>query len=207
MPLIGIFRGVPRAVAMEAAATAAAAGISALEITMNSEEPLALLREMREAAPGITVGAGTVMSVREAEAALEAGAQFIVSPHLDEEIVRFCADARVAVFPGAMTPTEVWRAHQAGATMVKLFPAGTLGPDYIRALRGPFPQIDLLVTGGVNAGNVAAFLQAGAKGAAVGGKLFPPALRRGDAGDVRREAEQLVTACAPYSLSQVGTET
>jgi len=162
---------------------------------MNSEDPTTLIAEIRRQVPEVIVGAGTVMSEAEAAAALEGGAQFIVSPHLDEELVCYCTQRAVPVFPGAMTPTEVWRAHQVGATMVKLFPASSLGPDYIRALRGPLPQIDLLVTGGIDAGNVQAFLDAGAKGAAVGGRLFPrDALNAGDVSAVESEAARLVRA-------------
>ena len=145
VPILGIFRFVAPELALPAAAAAVRGGLTALEVTMNSEEPEALIEAMARSVPGITVGAGTVMSIPEAERALAAGARFIVSPHLDEELVRHCAGASIPVFPGAASPTEVWRAHQAGATMVKLFPAAPLGVEYVRALRGPFPQIDLMV--------------------------------------------------------------
>jgi 2-dehydro-3-deoxyphosphogluconate aldolase/(4S)-4-hydroxy-2-oxoglutarate aldolase len=194
-PIVGILRGVDPDVAVQAAAAAARGGITALEITMNSAEPVAQIQAIREQVLGVTVGAGTVLSVEEARIALDAGATFIVAPNVDDEVIRYCVTHRIPVFPGAMTPTEVWEAHRAGATMVKLFPAASLGPEYIRALRGPFPQIDLLVTGGIDAGNIGAFIQAGARGAAAGGNLFPKAaLLSGDFAAVQQEAASLVEA-------------
>lgn len=194
-PIVGILRGVDPDIAVQAAAAAARGGITALEITMNSTEPLAQIQAIREQVLGVTVGAGTVLSAKEAQIALDAGAAFIVAPNVDEEVIRFCVAQGIPVFPGAMTPTEVWTAHVTGATMVKLFPAANLGPGYIRALRGPFPQIDLLVTGGVDVKNIGAFIQAGARGAAAGGNLFPEsALQSGDFAAVQQEAASLVEA-------------
>lgn len=194
-PIVGILRGVDPDIAVQAAAAAARGGITALEITMNSTEPVAQIQAIREQVLGVTVGAGTVLSAKEAQIALDAGAAFIVAPNVDEEVIRFCVAQGIPVFPGAMTPTEVWTAHVTGATMVKLFPAANLGPGYIRALRGPFPQIDLLVTGGVDVKNIGAFIQAGARGAAAGGNLFPEsALQSGDFAAVQQEAASLVEA-------------
>lgn len=194
-PIVGILRGVDPAVAVQAAAAAARGGITALEITMNSTRPVAQIQAIREEVLGVTVGAGTVLSVEEARTARDAGATFIVAPNVDEEVIGYCVAQGIPVFPGAMTPTEVRRAHNTGATMVKLFPAASLGPEYIRALRGPFPQIDLLVTGGIDAGNIGAFIQAGAGGAAAGGNLFPKAaLQIGDFDAVQQEAARLVEA-------------
>lgn len=194
-PIVGILRGVDPDIAVQAAAAAARGGITALEITMNSTEPVAQIQAIREQVLGVTVGAGTVLSVEEARIAQDAGAAFIVAPNVDEEVIRFCVAHGIPVFPGAMTPTEIWTAHVTGATMVKLFPAAELGPGYIRALRGPFPQIDLLVTGGVDVKNIGAFIQAGARGAAAGGNLFPKsALQSGDFAAVQQEAASLVEA-------------
>ena len=117
----------------------------------------------------------------------------IVSPHLDQELVRFCAGAGVPVIPGAATATEVVQAWRAGATMVKLFPAGPLGAAYVRALLEPLRRIDLMVTGGIDAGNLASFLAAGARGAAVGGWLSPrAAFESGDMAVVEERARALV---------------
>ncbi len=193
--IIGILRGIDPDVAVQAAAAAARGGITALEITMNSTQPVAQIQAVRQLVEGVTVGAGTVLSIEDVRIALDAGAQFIVAPNVDEDVIRYCVETGIPVFPGAMTPTEVWKAHRAGATMVKLFPAATLGPSYVWALRGPLPQIDLLVTGGIDAANVAAFIQAGARGAAVGGHLFPTAaLQAGNFSVVEAEAAKLVEA-------------
>ncbi len=127
---------------------------------------------------------------------MNVGASFIVSPHFDKDIVRYCVKANIPVFPGAMTPTEIWSAHRAGATMVKLFPAATLGTEFLRSVRGPLPQVDLLVTGGVDASNIESFIKAGAKGVAVGGHLFPrDLLASRDTRGIEEEARKLVAAC------------
>ncbi|MDE3075475.1 MAG: bifunctional 4-hydroxy-2-oxoglutarate aldolase/2-dehydro-3-deoxy-phosphogluconate aldolase, partial [Chloroflexota bacterium] len=166
-PIIALLRGLPAADALPAAQAAAAGGIAALEVTMNSPDPIGLLRSIRQELDGVAVGAGTVLSVEQARAASIAGAEFIVSPHFDREIVRFCLDRGIAVFPGAMTASEVVAAHQAGATMVKLFPAATLGPAYLRALCAPLSEVDFMVTGGIDETNLAEFFAAGARAAAV----------------------------------------
>ena len=168
LPLVGLLRRAERSSAASAAAAAARGGLRAIEITMDGDDPLAVLAAVSREVPEVTTGAGTVLSVAEARAALDAGAAFIVSPHLDEELVRFCAGAGVPVVPGAATPTEVVRAWQAGATMVKLFPAGPLGAAYVKALLEPLRRIDLMVTGGIGAENLASFFAAGARAAAVG---------------------------------------
>jgi 2-dehydro-3-deoxyphosphogluconate aldolase/(4S)-4-hydroxy-2-oxoglutarate aldolase len=192
VPLIGILRGVPTATALDLCRAAVRGGITVLEVTLNSQDPFAVIEALRRDLPEATIGAGTVMSTSAVSDALHAGARFIVCPHFDRSIVEVCVDAAVPVFPGAMTPTEVWQAHAAGATMVKLFPAGSLGAEYVRALQGPLPQVDLMVTGGIDAGNVGGFIRAGARAAAVGGRLFPKKVSNLDA--VEGEARALVTA-------------
>ena len=131
----------------------------------------------------MAVGAGTVTSAALAELAHSAGAQFIVSPDTDPAVIRRTKELGMCAMPGAMTPSEIKIAYEAGADFVKVFPAsvlgpeyirairGPLGPEYIRAIRGPLGQIPLLAVGGVSEGNAAAFLQAGCVGVGVGGKL------------------------------------
>lgn len=115
----------------------------------------------------MAVGAGTVTSTALAELAHSAGAQFIVSPDTDPAVIRRTKELGMCAMPGAMTPSEIKTAYEAGADFVKVFPASVLGPEYIRAIRGPLGQIPLLAVGGVSEGNAAAFLQAGC----AGGKL------------------------------------
>jgi 2-dehydro-3-deoxyphosphogluconate aldolase / (4S)-4-hydroxy-2-oxoglutarate aldolase len=195
VPIVGLLRRAQPELAAAAARAAARGGLPAVEVTMDGDDPLSQLAAIARDVPEVALGAGTVLSIEEARAALDAGATFIVSPHLDEELVRFCAEAGVPVFPGAATATEVVRAWRAGAAMVKLFPAGPLGADYVRALVEPLRRIDLLVTGGISDQNLAGFLAAGAKGAAVGGWLFPrSAFASGDMEVVEDRARALVRA-------------
>ena len=155
-----------------------AGGIRAFELTLNEPEDAAL-RSIEAAAAyatasgtPISIGAGTVLSVASAERAVNAGASFLVSPHLDAEIVRWAAARGVPMLPGAATPTEVFAAWNAGAAAVKVFPASALGPAFLRELRGPFPDIPLQPTGGITAGNAADYILAGAIAVGIGSWLF-----------------------------------
>jgi len=142
------------------------------------------------------VGAGTVRSADEVHQAVEAGARFIVSPHLDLEVVAAASSAGVVSMPGAATPTEVWRSIEAGAQLVKVFPAHQLGgPAYIGAISGPLGRPALVPTGGVDASNAVAFLEAGSKALGVGAGLFPAvALESGDVAEVERRCRGLISA-------------
>ena len=203
LPIVGLLRRGEPGIAAAAAQACARGGLRAVEVTMDGPDPLAQLSAIRCDAPEVVLGAGTVLSIEEARAAISAGATFIVSPHLDEELVRFCAGLAVPVFPGAMTASEVVRAWRAGATMVKLFPAGPLGAGYVRALLEPLRRIDLMVTGGVSDENLPAFFEAGARAAAVGGWLFPrAALASGDLAVVEDRARALVRACRAVSAPE-----
>jgi 2-dehydro-3-deoxyphosphogluconate aldolase/(4S)-4-hydroxy-2-oxoglutarate aldolase len=135
------------------------AGVPVVEITLDTPGALAAIRRWRER---VTVLAGTVRTLADAEAALEAGAEAVVSPVTIPAVVSFCREHGLPVVPGALTPTEVESAWQAGASLVKVFPASVGGPAYIRSLLGPLGDVPLLATGGVTAENAAAFLAAGA---------------------------------------------
>jgi 2-dehydro-3-deoxyphosphogluconate aldolase/(4S)-4-hydroxy-2-oxoglutarate aldolase len=139
---------------------------------MDSDNPLGQLAAIRAKVPGATVGVGTVLSVGEAREAVAAGAAFLVSPHFDEAIVRYCRDENVPVIPGAATPTEILQAWAAGAALVKVFPAGPLGVPYVRAVADALKKVDLMVTGGITEMNLASFFAAGARAATIGSWLF-----------------------------------
>lgn len=176
-PLIGILRGFAPDLAVEIGRAAAAAGLAAIEVTLNSPAATEQIRALRrELAGTVWVGAGTVLDADQAREALEAGAQFLVSPVLDADVMEVGRDAGVGLFPGALTPTEVVRAWRLGASMVKVFPAGPLGPAYIKALKAPLGDIPLLPTGGIGLQNAEAFLAAGASGFGVGEPLFDKGL-------------------------------
>lgn len=173
--VIAIARSVPRGALREAAAGLRDAGVRALEVTVQSPgafEDIAWLRD--RLGPEVAVGAGTVLSVEDVRKAREAGADFIVSPHFDADVVAAARRAGMAALPGVLTPSEAHAAWRSGATFVKLFPAGPLGPAYLRALREPFPDVPFVPTGGVGPANAEDFVRAGAVAVAVGGALFGP---------------------------------
>jgi 2-dehydro-3-deoxyphosphogluconate aldolase/(4S)-4-hydroxy-2-oxoglutarate aldolase len=172
-PLIGILRGFPLAVTAAVGTAVAGTGLAAIEVTLNSPGALDQIRALREClGPETAVGAGTVLDAEDARRALEAGARFLVSPVLDPGVMAVGREAGVALFPGALTPTEVLSAWRAGASMVKVFPAQPLGPAYIRALKAPLGEVPLLPTGGIGLDSLAAYLEAGADGVGVGEPLF-----------------------------------
>jgi 2-dehydro-3-deoxyphosphogluconate aldolase/(4S)-4-hydroxy-2-oxoglutarate aldolase len=172
-----------------------AGGVPILEITMTVPGAVDLIGDMaRKYGNDAVVGAGTVLDPETARACILAGAQFVVSPSLNLETIACCRRYGVAVLPGALTPTEVVAAWQAGADMVKVFPAGALGgASYIKALKAPLPQIDLVPTGGVSLKTAADFIKAGATALGVGADLVDTqALAAGQAGEITRRAREFV---------------
>jgi 2-dehydro-3-deoxyphosphogluconate aldolase/(4S)-4-hydroxy-2-oxoglutarate aldolase len=179
--LIAVLRRVePRARLLALIDDLAAAGIRIFEITFDGIDAagdLTAVRARLGSRPGggnsvdARVGAGTIRSLEQLHAALDAGAEFGVSPVLDQQILEAALAAGLPFTPGAYTPTEADRAWRAGATFVKLFPGSSLGPSHVRELRGPLPEIEIIVTGGVERANAAAFLAAGAVAVGVGSAL------------------------------------
>ena len=172
-----------------------AGGVPILEITMTVPGAVDLIGDMaRKYGNDAVVGAGTVLDPETARACILAGAQFVVSPSLNLETIACCRRYGVAVLPGALTPTEVVAAWQAGADMVKVFPAGALGgASYIKALKAPLPQIDLVPTGGVSLKTAADFIKAGATALGVGADLVDTqALAAGQTGEITRKAREFV---------------
>jgi 2-dehydro-3-deoxyphosphogluconate aldolase / (4S)-4-hydroxy-2-oxoglutarate aldolase len=163
-----------------------AGGIRIVEITLDSDDALAAIERLR-ARPDLTVLAGTVLTPEDVEAAAGAGAEACVAPALVPETVARCLDLGVPPIPGALTATEIETARVLGAELVKLFPGSLAGPGYVRALVAPLAGAELLVTGGVDASNARAFLDAGAVAVGVGSALT-------GAADVESEARQLLTA-------------
>lgn len=175
LPLMGILRGGEEDLIAPLVETVVAAGLETLEITMNTPGAAGMIRRAKEVAGGrLTIGAGTVMDLALLEAAVEAGATFIVMPTVVPEVIARCREAEIPVFPGALTPQEIHDAWCAGAAMVKVFPAGVFGPEYLREIKGPFSQIKLLACGGVDAGNMASFFSCGASAVAFGSSVFRP---------------------------------
>ena len=171
--LIPVIRVASASEAIDVANAIKEGGVSLIEITMSVQGAIDVIKELTgKYKDEIIMGAGTVLDPETGRAALLAGAQFIVSPTLNLHIIKLAHRYRAVVVPGAMTPTEILTAWNAGADMVKVFPAAQLGgPAYIKALRGPLPQILLVPTGGVNLQNAGAFIQAGAAALGAGGEL------------------------------------
>ncbi len=148
-------------------------GIRAIEITMTTPSALAIIAEMAAARPaGMLVGAGTVLDGGTAEKVIQAGADFVVSPVTMPDVITACKRADIFVAPGALTPNEILAAWEKGADVVKVFPATSVGPKYLRDLRGPLPQVRLMPTGGVNIENAREFIRSGACCVAIGTALL-----------------------------------
>lgn len=172
-PLVGIIRNVSPDDLKRILPIYREAGLTTVEITMNTPGATDMIRYALENEHyGLNIGAGTVCTKEDLELALEAGAQFIVTPVISKKVIKSCVKKGIPVFPGAFTPTEIYNAWSLGASMVKIYPATSLGPEYIKDLKAPMNQLKLLPTGGVGLENMAAFLKAGANGLGIGGQLF-----------------------------------
>jgi 2-dehydro-3-deoxyphosphogluconate aldolase/(4S)-4-hydroxy-2-oxoglutarate aldolase len=183
--------------ALQAVEAIVAAGLGIAEIAMTVAKALRVMETVAERfGDKVLLGAGTILDPESCRAAMLAGAEFIVTPSLDVRVIELARRYSKPVFPGALTPTEVVIAWQAGADMVKIFPAGPVGgPKYIKALKGPLPQIDLVPTGGVNLENTADFIKAGAAAVAVGGELVDvKALKEGKLDIITSNARRFVEA-------------
>lgn len=173
--IISIMRRTESSLAVDTAEALLAGGVSVVEVTLNTPGALDMLAALaRHVGQRMAIGAGTVMSPDEVARALDAGARFIVSPHTDPAVIEAARSAGAPALPGAFTPTEIVRAWQAGASLVKVFPVGSVGPRYLRDVLAPLTEIPLLPTGGVTLENAAEFIRAGARGLGLGSDLVSP---------------------------------
>jgi 2-dehydro-3-deoxyphosphogluconate aldolase/(4S)-4-hydroxy-2-oxoglutarate aldolase len=172
MPVIGILRNVPLPEIEAILPYYIKAGFTNLEVTMNSNGAEETIRHLSENYPSLNIGAGTVCDKNDLKRAVKAGASFIVTPVVDEKVIKKCVKWRIPIFPGAFSPLEIYSASKYGATGVKVFPANHLGPSYIKDVLAPFQHLKLYPTGGVNLENISAYFKAGAKGLGMGGTLF-----------------------------------
>jgi 2-dehydro-3-deoxyphosphogluconate aldolase / (4S)-4-hydroxy-2-oxoglutarate aldolase len=176
-----------------------AGGIPVVEITMTVPNAITVIRELVQRRGGeVLIGAGTVINAEQAESCVRAGAQFLVSPGLSTSVLSVARVNNRLAIPGALTPTELMNAQEHGARLVKIFPCGNLGgPKYLKSLKAPFPQSQLIPTGGVNAANAAEFMSAGAYALGVGADLVDAAaLREGNLEKITSAAKELVQAVA-----------
>jgi 2-dehydro-3-deoxyphosphogluconate aldolase/(4S)-4-hydroxy-2-oxoglutarate aldolase len=178
-------------------------GVTVAEVTFTVPNALDVIREARrQLGDRVLLGAGTVLDPETARAAILAGAEFVVAPSLNVEVIRLCRRYDRLVMPGAFTPTEVVTAWEAGADVVKVFPADVVGPAFFKALRGPLPQVKLMPTGGVDLTTAAEFLKAGAVCLGVGGQLVEPkAVAAGDFARITQLARQYVEIVRQHRAS------
>ncbi|MFC1548949.1 bifunctional 4-hydroxy-2-oxoglutarate aldolase/2-dehydro-3-deoxy-phosphogluconate aldolase [Candidatus Omnitrophota bacterium] len=186
LPLMGIVRGVGTAETGPLIETVIKAGLKTIEITMNTPGAADIISIAGDLSKGrIDIGAGTVLSTKDLDAAIEAGASFVVMPSFIKDVVSSCIDKKIPVFPGAFTPKEVFEAWEAGAYMVKIFPSGMLGPQYIKQLKGPFDKVKLMAVGGVRPDNIADYFSCGVDAVAFGGRVFRKEwIAKGDFGSI-----------------------
>jgi 2-dehydro-3-deoxyphosphogluconate aldolase/(4S)-4-hydroxy-2-oxoglutarate aldolase len=193
--VVPVVRAASAAEARLAAQAVCDGGIPIVEITMTVPGAVDVIRELRRSAPAsVLIGAGTVLDAEAARRCLDAGAQFLVSPGLNLPTIEFAARSGILMLAGALTPTEVITAWNAGSDFVKVFPCGQVGgAKYIKALKGPLPQIPLVPTGGVNLNTAAEFIEAGAAALGIGGELVQAdALKSGKAEVIVENARKFV---------------
>jgi 2-dehydro-3-deoxyphosphogluconate aldolase/(4S)-4-hydroxy-2-oxoglutarate aldolase len=174
MPVIGIMRNIPDRHIEKITSIYHQSGLTCLEITMNSQNAEKSIRAMADSYGDVlNIGAGTVCSMNDLEKAINAKAQFIVTPIINEEVIKTCVSEKIPIFPGAYTPSEIYKAWSLGAGMIKLFPASDLKPGYIKEVLAPLPFVKLMPTGGITLDNFTDYMAQGAKGVGIGSELFP----------------------------------
>jgi 2-dehydro-3-deoxyphosphogluconate aldolase/(4S)-4-hydroxy-2-oxoglutarate aldolase len=190
--IVAVVRSESSAALVKVVQALAEGGVTAAEVTFTVPDAIDVIRQIRrDVGDAVVLGAGTVLDSETARAALLAGAEYIVAPTLNVDVIRLCRRYSKVVMPGAFTPTEALTAWEAGADIVKIFPADVGGPSYLKALRAPLPQIRLMPTGGVDLTTAEAFLKAGACCLGVGGALVDPnAVAKGDFARIRDLAAQ-----------------
>jgi 2-dehydro-3-deoxyphosphogluconate aldolase / (4S)-4-hydroxy-2-oxoglutarate aldolase len=179
---IAVIRSTDLQIGKQMALAVAAGGIKLIEITANSDRPWELIELLKAELPDCSIGTGTILSLADVRNAIACGAAYMFTPHVDLSLIQAVTTAEIPIVPGALSPTEIITAWQAGATAVKVFPIQAVGGvSYLQVLQGPIGQIPLIPTGGVTVANAADFLAAGALAVGIAGSLFPPdEVARGD---------------------------
>lgn len=173
--VIAVIRSEQKDLALQMALAVASGGIELIEITWNSDRPFETISQLRNQLPGCTIGAGTLLNLEQQRKAIASGAQFLFTPHTDISIIAASGD--IPVIPGALSPTEIVTAWNAGASCVKVFPVQAMGgASYIKSLQAPLGHIPLIPTGGVTVDNAKEFLLAGAIAIGLSSELFPQEL-------------------------------
>ncbi|MBP1963989.1 bifunctional 4-hydroxy-2-oxoglutarate aldolase/2-dehydro-3-deoxy-phosphogluconate aldolase [Paenibacillus aceris] len=194
--VIAIIRGIEPAQAQPLFEALEGGGIKLAEVTLNTPNALQIIQMMRKKYEGrMAIGAGTVLNAAYADEAIRAGAQFLISPNVDQGMIERALAGRVLPIPGALTPTEIVQAMNFGASTVKLFPCSSLGPSYLKELKGPLSDVNLLTVGGITKDNAAAYLKAGAFSIGIGGSLIALSeIQNGNYQAITTYAKQLMAA-------------
>ncbi|MFB6176398.1 MAG: bifunctional 4-hydroxy-2-oxoglutarate aldolase/2-dehydro-3-deoxy-phosphogluconate aldolase [Halobaculum sp.] len=196
--VVAVMRGVDPETLVEIGEALLAGGVTAIEVTADNAGAAEMIRTLdEELGEEAVVGAGTVLDGETAQSMIAAGAEFVVSPSLHTDVIETCNRYGALVAPGVMTPTEAIDAYEQGADVVKVFPAKTVGPDHVAAMKGPLSQVPMLPTGGVDADNAAEFVEAGAVAVGAGSALVPSeAVEDEDYAEITRRAEAMTEAVA-----------
>jgi 2-dehydro-3-deoxyphosphogluconate aldolase/(4S)-4-hydroxy-2-oxoglutarate aldolase len=195
--IIALIRADGPARLIDCAHALAAGGLTVIELTMTTPGALSILAQAAKELPHVTFGMGTVLAPDTVAAAQDAGAQFIVTPCVRPAVIAACQDRGLAILGGALTPTEAYASFELGADVIKIFPAEFFGPAYIKSLKAPFPQLNIMPTGGVTPETVGEFLKNGAFATAAGSALvLPAAMNAKDWPAITKRAQEFVTAAA-----------
>lgn len=198
-PIVGIIRGQSLEAVLGIAQAYQDAGLTTLEITMNTEGAASMISSLRSKFPSLNIGAGTVCNLSDINEAIGAGAQFIVTPIIDRLVIEHAVNEDVPIFPGAFSPTEIYKAWSMGVPAVKVFPATKLGVEFIKDVLGPLDQIKLLPTGGVSRTNIKSFFAAGACGVGMGSSLIDKKLvEAGDFEGLKKHFESVKAEVLEY---------
>jgi 2-dehydro-3-deoxyphosphogluconate aldolase/(4S)-4-hydroxy-2-oxoglutarate aldolase len=197
VPVIGILRGVDEAFFPDLMTAAFDAGLQAMEVTMNTAGAERIVEKNLPRVPkGNFLGIGTVRNTEEVKRAIDSGAAFIVTPNIDAGVIEYARGRNVPIIAGAFSPTEVYTAWTYGAQMVKVFPCGLLGPSYIRELRGPFDDIDLVAVGGVTVENLRDYFDAGVRAVGASSALFgKTSVKEHDLKKLSEHVRKFIEAC------------
>ena len=195
VPVLGIIRGGSQDSIQGVLNSCVSAGLNFVELTLNTENALSLIElASKQFSDELCVGAGTVLSLIDLKNAENAGAKFFVSPTLNVDIATYCSKKGLAYFPGALTPTEIEKAWNSGATMIKVFPASQMGPNYFNTIRGPFDELQLMAVGGINISNAVEYLRSGASAIAIGGSIFTISrMKNREFGSIKTDIADLIS--------------
>lgn len=202
-PAIAVIRTAKIEQGRQMALAVAAGGIQLIEITWNSDRPTELIQQLRVELPNCTIGTGTLLTLDQLKEAIAAGAQFLFTPHVDPVMIQTAVAHSIPIIPGALSPTEIVTAWQAGASCVKVFPVSSVGDaSYIKSLQGPLGNIPLIPTGGVTLENAKEFIAAGAIAVGLSGQLFPQQLvAQGNWSEIAQLAKNLMQQLATAKTS------